>query len=110
MLRANRCLSLLLGFMVAIAPAVLAVPATAMTLQMSMSGDAGSGDCCPGAKADGAACPMICANALSHATMPAPVSLVFQAFGKELWRSAFLPLPDHPRPPDPPPPKSATLR
>jgi len=109
MKRAHRCLALLLGLMVAITPAALAVPATAMTLHMAMSGDANSGDCCPGTNGDHSVCAMICANALSHATMPGQIEPVVLALQDDLWRPGALALPDHPHPPDLPPPKSVTL-
>jgi len=109
MKRAHRCLALLLGLMVAITPAALAVPATAMTLHMAMSGDANSGDCCPGTNGDHSVCAMICVNALSPAAMPDQISPVVPAFHDDVWQPGSLALPDHPRAPDPPPPKSASL-
>jgi hypothetical protein len=103
----RHCIALLLGLVIAIAPAAFAVPATAMTLQMSMSSDDGCADCdcCPKAKADHSVCPLICTNALSYADVPEQLHIVFIAFSVEHRLKVSLALPDHISSPDPPPPK-----
>ena len=105
----NRKLAALLALLIAFAPFALAIPATSMTAQMAMSGNVEPADCCPGTNGDHSACPTNCANAISLATIPCQFGLVSPAIGHEVWRRAILPLLDHPQPPDPPPPKAASL-
>ena len=109
MKRAYRCFAILLGLTIAVAPAALAVPAAAMTWHATMSMGTDPGNCCPGANGDHSTCAIICANALAHATLPEQIIPAVLAFPDDIWRPGPLALSDHPRPPDPPPPKSPVL-
>ncbi len=67
----KRFFRLLLGLWVALAPAIFAVPATALPVQTSMSGDAGFNECdrCPEDEADSRICTLMCFNATLLATV-----------------------------------------
>lgn len=64
-LKAYRILALFLGVWIALAPAVFAMPDAAMSLQTSMSDDAGFHICdgCPKDDADQSICSLMCFNA-----------------------------------------------
>jgi len=103
----RHCIALVLWLAIAFSPAAFAVPATTMTLQMSMSSDDGCADCdcCPKAKTDRSACPLICANALSFAAVFDQPHIVFIAFSAKHRLTVSQALLDHISSPDPPPPK-----
>jgi len=69
--KAKRIFVLLLGVWVALAPAMFAVPAAAMPVQTSMSGDTGFNECdlCPENEADRSICTLMCFNATLLATL-----------------------------------------
>jgi hypothetical protein len=73
----KRFIALLLGAWVALAPAMFAVPAAAMSVQTSMSDDAGSGGCdaCPEGDVDRGICVLMCFNATLLATIAEPGKL-----------------------------------
>ena len=70
-LKANRIFAVFLGVWVALAPVMFAVPAAAMSVQTSMSDDAGPGGCdaCPDNDAARDICKLMCLNALPLATI-----------------------------------------
>jgi hypothetical protein len=108
---ATRCIALFLGLWMALAPATSIAPATAMTLQMSMSSDASSGecDCCP-VDASNNICAMACVNVFFFAATPLQSNLVpvvlhdDHSVKRDIVRSG------HTLAPDPPPPRSVALR
>jgi hypothetical protein len=107
----NRIIVPLLGLWIAIAPALLAVPAAGLTLQMSMVDDADPDHCgcCSDAKPNRDLCASMCVTALPFATLRSDdlVAIAFHddyALGRELTRSS------RKIPPDPPPPRSFALR
>jgi hypothetical protein len=67
----SRFFALFLGFWVALAPAVFALPAAAITVQTGMSDDAGPGgdDCCPEEDMERGLCALMCLNTAQFATM-----------------------------------------
>jgi len=73
----SRFFALFLGFWVALAPAVFALPAAAMTAQTGMSDDAGpSGDdCCPEEGMERGLCALMCLNTAQFATIEDPSKL-----------------------------------
>jgi hypothetical protein len=103
-------IALLLGLWVAFTPAVFAVPAAAMTVQMSTSNDAGSECCdnCPDTGADRNGCALVCLNVSPFATVaehdnPSPgVFHMDHRLGRSLALSGRF------SPPDPAPPKSVS--
>ncbi len=106
----SRFFVLFLGFWVALAPAVFALPAAAMTLQTSMSNDAGLGgdDCCPEGDMERGLCALMCFNTTLLATVlergtPSPIA-------REEYRPARHPaLLGRLSTPDPAPPKAVSL-
>ncbi len=106
----SRFFALFLGIWVALAPAVFAIPAAAMTVQTGMSDDAGPGgyDCCPEGDMERGLCSLMCFNATLLATLlergtPSPIT-------REEYRPARHPaLLGRLSTPDPAPPKSVSL-
>ena len=108
----TRIIALFLGLWVALAPAMYAVPAAAMTPQMIMSddgddsADAGSNCCdgCPDTAADRAVCALMCLNLVSFtaiADQGKPGRVFFREDhwpGRDQALSGFLSTPD-PTPP-----------
>lgn len=104
-----RIITLALGFWIAFAPTLLAVPTAPMAMQMSMSDGAGSGDCngCPDAGMDRNICAAMCANALLFAIVPERGSQSPVVFRAVDWPGLYLPLTGRFLVPDPGPPRSA---
>jgi hypothetical protein len=109
-LTANRILALFLGVWIALAPAAFAMPAAAMTVQTSMSGDAWAGgyDCCPEGDMERGPCALMCFNATLLATVPELGTL--SSIAREEQRPARHPaLLGRLSTPDPAPPKAVSL-
>ncbi len=103
----RRTIALALGVWIAIAPAMLVVPAAPIAMQMSMSAGAAPGDCngCPDATMDRNICVMMCANTLNFALFPeqdVARPVVFQFID---WPVRHLPLTGRDLVPDPGPPR-----
>ena len=107
----NRIITLFLGLWVALAPAVFAVPAAAMTLQMSISDDAGSGCCdgCPDADADCNVCALMCLNLVPFATIAEHGKLGTAVLHDDHWPGRDLALLGRVSTPEPAPPKPISL-
>ena len=116
----TRIIVLFLGLWVALAPAVIAVPTAAMTMQMSMSdegdksndtGDTGSGCCdgCPDADTDRNVCASKCLNIVSLAIIAGLGKLDPAAFHDDQWTARDLILSGRSSAPDPAPPKPISL-
>lgn len=100
---------LLLGLWVALAPAVFAVPAAAMTLHTTIAGDAGAGDCdgCSQPEQDKDVCALMCLNAALSAVPVDPCKL--PALGSDDGRPARHPALAGRLPiPEPAPPKAVS--
>jgi hypothetical protein len=109
-LTANRIFALFLGVWVALAPAMFAVPAAAMSAQTSMSDDAGFNECddCPEGDADRSICTLMCFNATLLATVLERGKL--SPIAREEYRPARHPaLLGRLSTPDPAPPKAISL-
>ena len=106
----KRFFALLLGLWLALAPAMFAVPATAMSLQTSMTDDAGSGGCdaCPQDDAARGICLLMCLNATLLAVTTEPDRLVanFGGIHQPARHPAML---GRLSTPDPAPPKAVFL-
>jgi len=106
----KRFFALLLGLWIALAPAVFAVPATAMSIQTSMSDDARSGGCdaCPEGDAARGICELMCLNATLFAITTEPGRLVvdFDGIHRPGRHPAML---GRLSTPDPAPPKAVSL-
>jgi hypothetical protein len=106
----KRFFALLLGLWVALAPAMFAVPATAMSVQTSMTDDAGSGGCdaCPEDVAARGICLLMCLNAMLLAITTEPGRLVtdFDGIHRPGRHPAMLGCLSTP---DPAPPKAVSL-
>ena len=104
----RRMIALLLGLWVAFTPAVFAVSAAAMTVQMSMSTDAASGCCdnCPNTEADRNSCTSICLSVSLFATMAEHDNLSPAVFHMDHRPGRPLALWGRFSRPDPAPPKS----
>jgi hypothetical protein len=104
-----RLLALSLGLWVALAPAIIAMPAAAMGSQMSMSGDAAvdCNDCpdMPRSNMDGAFCALVCCGPAFLAFVPESVKLAAIRIKLHWFRVDPLFLGRSLRP-DPAPPKS----
>lgn len=108
----TRIIALFLALWVALAPAVFAAPAAAMTLQMSMASDPDSAGCdsCPDAKANRGICALMCVNAFLFAATAKHGNLVLIAVRDDHPLKRDLALSGRTVAPDPPPPKSVALR
>lgn len=106
----NRFLVLLLGLWVALAPALYAVPAAAMTAQISMSDDGASGGCddCPEGDMERGLCALMCLNAVQFATTTEPGKL-HGKFGSDHEPRHHPALLGRLSTPDPAPPKPVSL-
>jgi len=103
-------LALFLGLWVALAPAIFAVPAGAIPVQMNMSGEAGPGGCdaCPDGDAAQGFCKLLCLNVIQLATLTeagGPGARI--AAGHQPGRHLLLP--GRHSTPDPAPPKAVSL-
>jgi len=110
-LKANRIFALLLGVWVALAPAMFAVPAAAMSVQTSTSDDAGSGGCdaCPEGDVDRGICLQMCFNATLLATVLERGNKL-SPIAREGYRPERHPaMPGRLPAPDPVPPKAVSL-
>ena len=106
----HRIALVILGLWVAFAPAVAVAPATAMTPHMSMPDDGGSG-CCDGCPdMDRKLCAFICVNALPLAIAVDHNDLSAIGLHHDRGAGRHAALSDHCCSPDPPPPRSASLR
>jgi len=106
----GRILALFFGLWLTLAPAIIAVPAAAMTFPMSTCDDAGTGGCdaCPDAKADREVCAFICLSAAQF-TLPAEKFRLDAVFGDVHWRGNGPPPSGRLSTPDPAPPKFLPL-
>jgi hypothetical protein len=107
-----RVITLFLALWGAIAPAMFAVPAATMTVQMSASIDCTSGDCdcCPNSGMGQNPCPTICVGAMSFAVIPNDSDVLSAHSLDENWLDGHPALDGHSIPPEPPPPKSTSQR
>jgi hypothetical protein len=108
----TRIISLFLGLWMALAPAIFVVPATAMTLQMSVFGDANSGDCdcCRDGHANNIICMQACMNAFPFAAAAQYGSLVPMVMHNDHSAERDIVRSGHAFAPDPPPPRPVALR
>src|SRR3990172_8121669 len=91
----QRIIALALGSWMAFAPALHAVPmASIMTMQMSMSDGAGSGECngCPDAGMDRDGCAVFCTNAIPFAIVAGCNNLGSVGFRVIKWQGRYSPL------------------
>lgn len=80
-----------------------------MNANMSMAN--GSGDCdgCPDADPAQKLCTLNCAGAMTYAALPDRREVILLFVRDDYWSTGRVALTDHRAPPEPPPPKPATL-
>lgn len=110
MTRCGRILALFFGLWLALAPAIIAVPAAAMSIPMSTCDDADAGDCdaCPDADVDREVCAFICLSAAQFA-LPAEKFRLDAVFGDGHRRGNGPPPSGRLSTPEPAPPKLHSL-
>jgi hypothetical protein len=103
----RRIITVLVCLWMALLPALLAVPATAMAHQMEAAESTGAADCdcCDDTQTHGMSCSVICLSALTALAITTPADIATVAFGDDMVPARAPTLIERRRAPDPPPPK-----